>query len=64
MSCHNMGRGLNDEGSLDSRISKSLLFTIERGVHQGDGNEYEADASLYGHRCGKRLKSTENLYTP
>ncbi len=72
MSCHDIGRGLNmvtknvmelyDEGKLGFEDVKKLLFTIEKGVHQCDGNEYEAVAWLYGHWCGKCLKSTEDLY--
>jgi hypothetical protein len=72
MSCHDIGRGLNmvtrkvmglyDAEKIAFEDVKSLLYTIRKGVHQCDGNEYEAVDYLYGHRCGKCLKKTLDLY--
>ena len=65
MSCHNIGRGLNevvrkvlveyDAGLIPYESAIRILHQCARSVHWCDGNEYEATACMYD-RCGRCLR--------
>lgn len=65
MSCHDIGRGMNeivrlvvtqyDEGRININEAKPILATCAKAVYWCDGNEYEAVDYISGCRCGKCL---------
>ncbi len=76
MSDHAIGEGLNSvaevvmkllkEGEISEEAARKLLVACRKGVHWGDGNEYEAIACIREGYCGKclrKMKSGEELYS-
>ena len=65
MSCHNIGRGLNevvrkvlveyDAGLVPHESAFRILQQCAKSVNWCDGNEYEATACMYD-RCGRCLQ--------
>ena len=76
MSCHDIGRGMNevvkttielyDAKVIDINATKKLIASCAAAVNWCDGNEYEATAYIRRCRCGKCLRMVpkgEKLYS-
>ena len=76
MSCHDIGRGMNevvrmtislfDKGEISRESAKKIIATCGVAVNWCDGNEGEAIDYINGCRCGKCLKLVpegEKLYS-
>lgn len=63
MSCHDIGRGMNnvvrtvikllDEGKITKEAAKTLIRSCANSVHWCDGNEYEATDYIERCMCGR-----------
>ena len=76
MSCHDIGRGMNevvkttielyDAKAIDINATKKIIASCAAAVNWCDGNEYEATAYIRRCRCGKCLRMVpkgEKLYS-
>ncbi len=66
MSCHDIGRGMNevvrmtisllDKGEIEMEPAKKIIATCRAAVNWWDGNEEEASLYISNCRCGKCMK--------
>lgn len=76
MSCHDIGRGMNnvvrttikllDEGKISKEAAKAIVGCCAKSVYWCDGNEYEATAYIRKCMCGRCMKLVpkgEKLYS-